>query len=47
MDWQTYAAAGIVTLTLVIFLVRLGKRSGKSNSSCGHNCGCHKDPHKE
>lgn len=42
MDWQTYAAAGIVTLTLVLFLVRLTKRPGKPKSSCGHNCGCHK-----
>lgn len=46
MDWQTYTAIGVVTLTLVIFLVRLTKRSGKSNSSCSHNCGCNKDTHK-
>ncbi len=46
MDWQTYTAIGVVTLTLVIFLVRLTKRSGKSNSSCGHSCGCNKETHK-
>jgi hypothetical protein len=45
MDWQTYTAAGIVALTLVIFLVRLSKRSGKKGS-CGHSCGCDKNPHE-
>ena len=40
MDWQTYAAAGIVTLTLVVFLVRLAKR--KPKAGCGHGCACPK-----
>lgn len=40
MDWQTYTAAGIVTLTLVAFLARLAKR--KPKSGCGHGCSCPK-----
>ncbi|MEO5917187.1 MAG: hypothetical protein ABIS50_23355 [Luteolibacter sp.] len=40
MDWQTYTAAGIVLVTLTIFLVRLAKP--KKKSGCGHNCGCGK-----
>jgi hypothetical protein len=38
MDWQTYTAAGIVTITLVIFLVRLARPNKKPG--CGHDCGC-------
>jgi hypothetical protein len=38
MDWQTYTAAGIVTLTLVVFLVHMAKRRPKSG--CGHGCAC-------
>ena len=47
MDWQTYTAAGIVVITLVIFLVRMSKKSA-GKPSCGHNCGCGKKrhPHK-
>ncbi len=40
MDWQTLTAAGIVTVTLVIFLVRLArpkKKSGCNKKGCG--CG--------
>lgn len=40
MDWQTYTAIGIVTLTLLIFLVRLARP--KKPSNCGHDCGCGK-----
>ena len=40
MDWQTYTAAGIVIVTLTIFLVRLVKP--KKKSGCGHDCGCGK-----
>jgi hypothetical protein len=40
MDWQTYIAAGIVVLTLVIFLVLLARPRRKSG--CGHDCGCAK-----
>lgn len=40
MDWQTYTAAGVVTLTLVAFLVRLAKR--KPKPGCGHGCACPK-----
>lgn len=37
MDWQTYTAAGIVTITLVIFLVRLARPKKRG---CGHGCDC-------
>lgn len=40
MDWQTLTAAGIVVMTLTIFLVRLARP--KKKSSCGHDCGCNK-----
>jgi hypothetical protein len=43
MDWQTLTAAGIVALTLVIFLVRLARRP-RRKSGCGHDCGCGKNP---
>ncbi len=41
MDWQTLTAAGIVIITLTIFLVRLA-RPKKKKSGCGHDCGCGK-----
>jgi hypothetical protein len=44
MDWQTYTAVGIVTITFVIFLVRLAKPKKKSGG-CDHDCGCGKKPH--
>jgi hypothetical protein len=37
-DWQTWAAAAIVTITLAIFLVRALRR--KSGGSCGEGCSC-------
>jgi hypothetical protein len=40
MDWQSLIAAGIVVLTLTIFLVRLARPRRKSG--CGHDCGCGK-----
>jgi preprotein translocase subunit YajC len=40
MDWQTIAAAAIVVVTLVIFVVRISRP--KKKSSCGHDCGCDK-----
>jgi hypothetical protein len=40
MDWQTLTAAGIVVVTLTIFLVRLARP--KKKSGCGHDCGCGK-----
>ena len=40
MDWQTLTAAGIVGITLVIFIVRL--TLPKKKSGCGHDCGCDK-----
>jgi hypothetical protein len=40
MDWQTLTAAGIVVITLTIFLVRLARP--KKKSGCGHDCGCEK-----
>jgi hypothetical protein len=38
MDWQSYTAAGIVVITLVVFLVRLARP--KKKPGCGHDCGC-------
>ena len=38
MDWQTYTAAGIVAITLVVFLVRLARP--KKKTGCGNDCGC-------
>lgn len=40
MDWQTLTAAGVVIVTLTIFLVRLARP--KKKSGCGHDCGCGK-----
>lgn len=40
MDWQTYTAAGIVAVTLAIFIFRLTRP--KKKSGCGHDCGCGK-----
>jgi hypothetical protein len=40
MDWQTLTAAGIVFVTLVIFITRLLRP--KKKSSCGHHCSCGK-----
>jgi hypothetical protein len=39
-DWQTLTAAGIVTLTLLLFVFRLVRP--KKKSSCGKGCGCRK-----
>lgn len=41
MDWQTLTAAGVVIVTLTIFLVRLARP--KKKSGCGHDCGCGKN----
>lgn len=41
MDWQSYIAAGIVAITLTIFLVRLARPRKKGG--CGHGCGCGKE----
>ena len=40
MDWQTLTAAGIVAITLTIFLVRLARP--KKKTGCGKDCGCGK-----
>ncbi len=41
IDWQTLTAAGIVAITLTIFLVRLARP--KKKSGCGkQDCGCGK-----
>lgn len=40
MDWQTPTAVGIVTLTVIIFLVRLARP--KKKHGCGKACGCDK-----
>jgi hypothetical protein len=40
MYWQTLTAAGIVIITLTIFLVRLARP--KKKSGCSHDCGCGK-----
>jgi hypothetical protein len=39
MDWQSYIALGIVTLTLGIFIYRLLSRK-RPEKSCGKNCSC-------
>ncbi|MEP4076542.1 hypothetical protein [Haloferula sp.] len=39
-DWQSWAAAGIVAITVVIFLVRALRRKS-SNGSCD-DCSCGK-----
>ena len=44
MDWQTYTAIGIVTVTFVIFLVRM-TRPKKPGGGCDHGCGCGKKKH--
>jgi hypothetical protein len=41
MEWQSLIAAGIVVLTLTVFLVRLARPRRKS--SCGHGCDCGKN----
>lgn len=40
MEWQTLTAAGIVLVTLTVFLVRLARPNKKSG--CGKGCGCKK-----
>ncbi len=40
IDWQTLAAAGIVLVTLAIFVARLIRP--KKKSGCGKDCGCGK-----
>lgn len=40
MDWQSLTAAGIVTLTVTLFLIRLAKPRKKSG--CGNHCNCSK-----
>jgi hypothetical protein len=44
MDWQSYTAIGIVTITLVIFLVRMAQPK-KKGGGCDHGCGCGKKKH--
>ena len=39
-DWQTLTAAGIVVITLAIFVARLTRP--KKKSGCGKDCGCGK-----
>ncbi|HEY8990520.1 MAG TPA: hypothetical protein VIM46_00960 [Luteolibacter sp.] len=38
IDWQTIVALSVVTLTLVVFYIRLSRM--KKGTRCGHNCGC-------
>jgi hypothetical protein len=40
MDWQTLSAAGIVVITLTVFLIRLARP--KKKSRCGKGCDCEK-----
>jgi hypothetical protein len=37
MDWQTYAAAAIVAITLAIFVFRMNRRK-KGKPGCGGGC---------
>lgn len=39
-DWQTLIAAGIVIITLAIFIFRFTRP--KKKSGCGKDCGCGK-----
>ena len=41
IDWQTLAAAGIVAITLTIFLIRLARPKNKSGCA-KKGCGCGK-----
>ncbi|MCW0219750.1 MAG: FeoB-associated Cys-rich membrane protein [Prosthecobacter sp.] len=43
-DWQSWAALGVVAVTLAIFLIR-NLKSGKK-SGCGGACGCSYKPQK-
>ncbi|MBB5349811.1 hypothetical protein HNR46_000032 [Haloferula luteola] len=44
-DWQSYAAAAIVGITLAI-LVRRFFAPKKPQGGCGNDCGCGKKPAK-
>lgn len=39
MDWQSFAALGIVGVTLAVFIHRL-KSPRRVKSGCGKSCGC-------
>lgn len=39
MEWQTLTAAAVVTITLVIFLVRLARPKKKGSCKSGYGCG--------
>lgn len=41
MDWQTLTAAGLVAITLTIFLIRLA-RPKRKKAGCKQGCGCGK-----
>jgi hypothetical protein len=50
LDWQSIVALLVVTLTLVVFYIRLSRM--KKGSRCGNHCGCdhsrtHGKPHKQ
>jgi len=40
IQWQTWAAVGIVVITAIIFVIRISK--SKKTGGCGHDCGCGK-----
>jgi hypothetical protein len=42
-DWQTFAAAAVVALTALVFLLRFVRRS-RSSGGCGGNCSCSAKP---
>jgi hypothetical protein len=44
MDWQSFAAIGIVIMTVLIFIRRITRK--RRGSSCGHDCGCGKNSRK-
>lgn len=42
-DWQTFAAAAVVALTALVFLLRFVRRS-HPRGGCGGNCPCSAKP---
>ena len=43
-DWQSLAAAGVVLITVGIFVARALKARRKKAAGCGGGCGCSTKP---
>jgi hypothetical protein len=37
-NWQTWAAAGVVLVTLAIFIYRMTRKKKPRKSGCSHGC---------